>query len=215
MTRLRLEGVIFDLDGTLVDSLHDIATSINLTRGELSLPSLPEHQIVSHVGEGSAALVRATVPVPEERLAVAVERYHANYALHVLDTTRLFPGMEALLSRLAGRPLAIVTNKNEHIARLVLEGLGIGHLFSVVLCGESLPKKKPDPLPVLVTLERFGLSARNVGLVGDGLHDVVAGKAAGVVTIAVSYGVSGRAALQATQPDYIVDSVAELDRLIA
>lgn len=215
MSRLRLEGVIFDLDGTLVDSLHDIATSINLTRGELGLPPLPEQEITSLVGEGSAALVRATIPVPEERFAAALERYHANYALHVLDTTRLFPGVEALLRRLAGRPLAVVTNKNERIAHLVLEGLGIRPLFSVVLCGETLPRKKPDPLPVLVTLERFGLPPRKVGLIGDGLHDVVAGKAAGVITIAVSYGVAGRAALLAEKPDYLVDSVKELDLLIA
>jgi phosphoglycolate phosphatase len=214
MRRLRLEGVIFDLDGTLVNSLHDIATCINLTRGELGLLPLPEREITSLVGEGSAALVRATVPVPEEGFDAAVERYHANYTLHVLDTTRLFPGMEALLRRLAGRPLAVVTNKNERIAHLVLEGLGIRPLFSVVLCGESLPKKKPDPLPVRVTLERFGLPAHKVGLIGDGLHDVAAGKAAGVITIAVSYGVGGRAALQAEKPDYLVDSVEELDRLI-
>ncbi len=215
MSQLCMEGVIFDLDGTLVNSLRDIATSINLTRGQLGLAPLPEQEITCLIGEGSAALVRATVPVPEGDFAAAVERYHANYVEHVLDTTRLFPGMEALLRRLAGRPLAIVTNKNERIAHLVLEGLGIRPLFSVVLCGESLPKKKPDPLPVLVTLERFGLPPQKVGLIGDGLHDVAAGKAAGVVTIAVSYGVGGRAALAAERPDYLVDSVAELDRLLA
>ncbi len=214
MSGVRLEGFIFDLDGTLVNSLHDIATSINLTRGELGMAPLPEPEITRLVGDGSAALVRATVPVPAEGLSSAIDRYHANYAQHVLDTTRLFPGMDALLQRLAGRRLAIVTNKNERLAEAVLKGLGIRSLFSVFLGGETLPEKKPHPRPILYVLERFGLPARQVGLVGDGLHDVVAGKAAGVVTIAVSYGVAGRAALATAGPDYLVDTVEDLNRLL-
>src|SRR5271154_1223809 len=133
MTALGLSGVIFDLDGTLVDSLHDIATAINLTRADFGLAPLPESDITRLVGDGTAALVRATVPVPEARLAGAVEQCVAHYGRHILDTTRLFPGTEALLKRLAPRPLAIVTNKNLHLAEAVLTGLGVRDLFSVVL----------------------------------------------------------------------------------
>ena len=95
-----------------------------------------------------------------------------------------------------------------------MTGLGLRSLFSVFLAGESLPEKKPSPLPILYVLERWGLPPAKVGLVGDGLHDIVAGRAAGVVTIGVSYGVAGRAALAAEGPTYLVDSVEELDRLL-
>jgi len=214
MSGIRLDGFIFDLDGTLVDSLHDIATSINLTRRDYGLAPLPEPDITRHVGEGSAALVQATVADAPERLAAAVQRYHVHYAKHVLDTTHLFAGMDKLLQRLADRRLAVVTNKNEKLALAVLTGLGLRSLFSVFLAGESLPEKKPSPLPILYVLERWGLPPAKVGLVGDGLHDIVAGRAAGVVTIAVSYGVAGRAALAAEEPTYLVDTVEELDRLL-
>jgi phosphoglycolate phosphatase len=214
MTALRLSGVIFDLDGTLVDSLHDIATAINLTRADVGLAPLPESDITRLVGDGSAALVRATVPVLEARLAETVEQYVAHYGRHVLDTTRLFPGIEVLLKCLAPRPLAVVTNKNLHLAEAVLTGLGIRDLFSVVLGGDSLPERKPHPLPILVTLERFGLPARQVAMVGDGVHDVQAGRAARAVTIGVTYGVAGRARLEAEKPDYLIDTVEELGDLI-
>lgn len=214
MSGIRLEGLIFDLDGTLVNSLHDIATSINLTRRDYGLTPLPEPDITRHVGEGSAALVKTVVPVPTKGFEEAVARYHSHYARHVLDTTRLFPGIDPMLRRLEGRPMAVVTNKNEALALAVLTGLGIRSLFSVFLGGETLPQKKPHPLPILHVLERWGLAPASVGVVGDGVHDIVAGRAAGVVTIGVAYGVAGRAALAAENPTYLVDTVEELDRLL-
>jgi phosphoglycolate phosphatase len=87
-------------------------------------------------------------------------------------------------------------------------------LFEIVLTGESLPEKKPHPAPILHVLERFGLPPRQVGVIGDGWHDIRAGKAAGAVTIAVTFGVAGRAALEAEQPDFVADTVEELDRIL-
>jgi phosphoglycolate phosphatase len=214
MSGVRLDGVIFDLDGTLVNSLRDIATSVNLTRRDYGLAPLPGPAVTRHVGEGSAALVHAAVPVPPERFAEALARYLDHYARHVLDTTCLFPGIDRLLRRLAERPLAVVTNKTEALALAILSGLGVRSRFDPVLGGETLPEKKPHPRPILHVLERWGLPPARAGLVGDGIHDMAAGRAAGVVTIGVGYGVAGRAALAAEHPAYLVDTVADLDRLL-
>ena len=109
--KVSAQGILFDLDGTLVDSLGDIATAVNLTRGDFGLGPLPRPEITRLVGDGSAALVAKTVPVPPADAARALERYLAHYAAHLLDTTRLFPGVDALLQALAPRRLAVVESE--------------------------------------------------------------------------------------------------------
>jgi phosphoglycolate phosphatase len=211
---MRFAGLIFDLDGTLVDSLGDIATAVNLTRADLGLAPLPQEKITRLVGDGSATLIRETVPVSEVDLPDALSRYLAHYERHVLDTTRLYPGIEALLARLSTRPLAVVTNKNLRLAEAVLSGLGMRQRFAVVLGGDSLPERKPDPAPIRAVMDRLGLPPDRIAMVGDGVHDVLAGRAADVTTIALTYGVAGRAALEAACSDYLIDTVEELSYLL-
>ena len=205
-------GFIFDLDGTLADSFADIATALNRTRKFFGQPPLPQPEIVRHVGSGSEYLVRTLVPVPENRSAEAFRFYLKHYEEHALEQTRLFPGVAEVLEHYGGYPLAVVTNKTQRLSDHILQGLGVRGRFRVVLGGDALERKKPDPLPLLHAMQVFGLPPERVAMVGDGLHDLHAGRAAGVITVAVTTGVEDRDVLAAESPDHIIDSMEELPR---
>ena len=214
MSGLGLKGIIFDLDGTLVDSLRDIATAVNLTRHDYGLPSLPESEITRLIGDGAATLVRQTVPVASDQPGAPLQRYLSHYRDHVLDSTVLFPGIDRLLERVSHVPLGVVTNKTAALAETILRGLDVRQRFDIVLGGDSLPARKPDPEPILHLVNRWHLQPHEVGLVGDGLHDVEAGKAAGVVILGVTWGVAGREALSRAGAKYLLNTVAELEDLL-
>lgn len=208
--KLRPKGLIFDLDGTLVDSFADLATAVNLTRrsyGEVPL-SLPD--VRRHVGNGVEHLVRQTVPVPAERWGEALNRFLSHYDDHVCDETQVLPGVAKVLGHFADRQLAIVTNKTQHFTDRILAALGLDEPFAVVLGGDALPKKKPDPAPLLEVLSRLGLAADEVMMIGDGVNDVRAGRAAGVRTIALTTGVEDAATLQAEGPDHLLTHMAQV-----
>ena len=205
-------GLIFDLDGTLVDSFADIARALNRTRAHYGLPALPLAAVRAQVGSGSEALVCALVPVPPAQQAAALQRYLAAYDETALQETRPLPGVPEVLAHFGDRPLAVVTNKTLHLSRKILQGLGLWERFALVLGGDSLPRRKPDPLPIRHVLEALGLAPAEALLVGDGLHDVHAGRAAGVPTVAVTTGVASRAELEAARPRHVID---RLDALLA
>ena len=213
--KTRPKGIIFDLDGTLVNSFQDIATAVNLTRKEFSFDSLTFEEVKSMVGSGSVHLVRMLVPVPEDQFETAYRTYLGYYEAHILDQSQVYPGAAKALDYFSDRRLFVVTNKNHHLAELVLGGLGIRDRFTEVLGGDSLPKKKPDPLPLLTISQRSGLQPDELIMVGDGLHDIEAGKTAGVCTVAVTTGVEPREVLEKAGPDYLLDSLSELPDLFA
>jgi phosphoglycolate phosphatase len=210
--RFHPRGLIFDLDGTLVDSFADIAAALNATRAHFGLPPVSLAAVRAEVGSGSEALVRALVPVAPARAAEALAFYLARYDAASLRETRLFPGVAEVLEHFRGRPLAVVTNKTLHLSCAILAGLGLLERFRLVLGGDSLPRCKPDPLPVRHVLEAFALPPGEVLLVGDGLHDIAAGRAAGVRTVAVTTGVAPRAELEAAGPERVIDRMDELLR---
>lgn len=208
-------GLIFDLDGTLVDSFADIADALNQTRARWGLPALPQEAIRREVGSGSPYLVRTLVPVPPEQAEAALRYYLERYDETALCHTQPLPGVLAVLEHFRERPLAVVTNKTLHLSRKILQGLGLWERFRIVLGGDSLPRSKPDPLPLQRVLQCFALPARDVVLVGDGLHDLDAGRAAGVRTVAVTTGVASRDVLAAEEPDHVIDRIDALLDLYA
>ncbi|HKI99649.1 MAG TPA: HAD-IA family hydrolase [bacterium] len=214
-TRPRPRGVIFDLDGTLVDSFADIAAALNRTRARFDLPALPLEAVRAKVGSGSEYLVRELVPLPPAQAEAALQHYLASYEETALQETRVYPGALEVLEHFRGRPLAVVTNKPLHIARRVLQGLDLWERFRMVLGGDSLARRKPDPLPVRHVLACFALPAGRALLIGDGVHDVRAGRAAGVPIVAVTTGVEPRAVLEAERPTHVIDSLDELLTLYA
>lgn len=204
------KGLIFDLDGTLVDTLPDIARAINLARGSFDLPELPVKEIVRHVGSGTEFLARHTIPVAPENFPEAHRRYLAFYDQHMLDECVLHEGVEPILERFRERSLAVITNKPERQTEKILAAAGVRSYFNVVLGGDALEKMKPDPLPLLHYMKLEGLRPAEVVMIGDGINDIRAGKAAGVMTVGVTFGVADREELLAEGADGVIDKMEEL-----
>ncbi|HVF61737.1 MAG TPA: HAD-IA family hydrolase [Thermoanaerobaculia bacterium] len=184
-------ALVFDLDGTLIDSRRDLATAVNRMREELGLAPLALAEIVGMVGEGARRLVEKALrgEVPLERFEEVFTRYLEHYRAVLLDTTRPYDGIPETLARLAARyPLAVLTNKPEDLSRAVLDGLGLLAHFAEVLGGDSLPSRKPDPAGLLRLAGRFGAAPAAILLVGDSAIDAATARAAGARFALVTWG---------------------------
>ena len=205
-----IKGIIFDLDGTLVDSFRDITTALNLTRAEFGHGPLPLEEVKRNVGSGSAHLVKVCVPVPEAQFEAAYQHYLAGYEAHALDETAPLEGVVDVLDHYASLHLAVVTNKLSNLTGRILNGLGLWNRFGIVLGSDALERRKPDPMPLQHVAAHFGLRTQQLVMVGDGLHDVEAGKAAGCLTVGVNSGVATEAELRAAGPDFLIPNMAAL-----
>jgi phosphoglycolate phosphatase len=183
-------GLIFDLDGTLIDSRADLALAVNLTRGELELPPLPQDQVVSYVGEGVRTLLARAIPELPGQLEQALAINQRHYLAHLLDRTRLYPGVGPALERLhrRGHRLMVVTNKPREATSRILEGLGVAPLLAAVVGGGDCPVLKPDPAPLRLALERAGCAAEGAWMVGDHFTDLEAGRRSGLRRCFCRYG---------------------------
>ncbi len=214
-------AVVWDLDGTLVDSAMDIATSLNRLLGENELAALDDALIKNMIGEGVAVLIRrgfeAHGITPDgERLEQLVERFLVIYSEVATASTRLFPGAREALQTLsdAGLRQAICTNKPEAITRQVLAGLGISECFDVVIGGDTLPRNKPDPLPLRTALEGLDVTPERSLMVGDSAIDVQTAHAAGVCVAFVTFGY-GPGPSHPHKADYLIDDFADLPAVVA
>ncbi|MGH9469005.1 MAG: HAD family hydrolase [Terriglobia bacterium] len=207
--------IIFDLDGTLIDSQADLASSVNATRARLGLPDLSEQVITSYVGNGVPALVRRALGggASEAEIQFAVAFFLEHYRLHMLDHTHLYPGVRETLAALASRRMAVLTNKPVNFSRAILAGLKLDSHFADVYGGNSFAEKKPHPAGVLRLLEDSGVTARQALIVGDSRVDVETGRNAGVWTCGVTYGISS-GTLAVVEPDLLVNDLRELPPLL-
>jgi phosphoglycolate phosphatase len=215
--RWPVDLVLFDLDGTLIDSAHDIGLCVNETLRRIGRPPIDERVIYGFVGRGVIPLIeRALDEVtprgrrrgPETEAAIAL--FLDLYGEHCLDHTKLYPGVENLLDAYARKGLAVVTNKAERFTLSILEGLGVRDRFRWILGGDSMNEKKPHPGPVLRVVEESGVPARRAVFVGDSAIDVEAGKAAGTLTCGVLYGLRPESEIREASPDAIVKTALEI-----
>ena len=220
--RLRIRAIAFDLDGTLLDTIHDLAAAINMMLDRLGLAPLPKETIRVMVGKGIANLVRRAFTAsrgaePTEAQATrALAVYEHCYDSVLGRETTAFPGVTDGLERLAsaGFGLACVTNKASRFTRPHLEHAGIAQYFSLVLGGDSLTAKKPDPLPLKHTARHFGVAPNRLLMLGDSLNDTQAARAAGCPVLCVPYGYNEGRPVQSLDCDGIVSSLNELpDRI--
>src|SRR4051794_22816619 len=211
---LRFDLLLFDLDGTLVDSLPDIASALNHALAAEGLRELPLDVVRDLVGEGVLRLVeKALVLQKAERDAAALARQVvAFYSQKPCVNTRVFPGVEAAVARLRDQELrlAVLTNKVGSVARDLLAELHMKDRFDAIVGEGDGHARKPSPDAALALIGQFGTSPTRTLMVGDGLPDLAMARAAGCAVAAVTWGYSDRGALEAQRPDFIVEAAAEL-----
>jgi phosphoglycolate phosphatase len=216
----KIRGVVFDLDGTLIDSRRDIAESANHALQRAGLSRLPAEELESYVGDGAPLLMAraARLDVKDEKVSKMVADFLDYYAANPIANTALMPGaLEALeaLEALGGYALGVCTNKPRRTSVAVLQGLKLDSRFTGLVAGDDLPERKPDPAPVRETARRMGVAVSEVVMVGDGPQDVLSGRAAGAYTVGVKGGIQALARLEAAKPDSLIDTLAELPDVIS
>jgi phosphoglycolate phosphatase len=210
---MKAKLVLFDLDGTLVDSAPDIAAALNVALVDLGQPPHPLSVVTSYVGDGAAKLVaRAVAPGAEVDQGQLLERFKVQYAANICVATRPYPGIVDALGHFnaAGTPLAVVTNKPGDLARALLRALALDAFFADIVGDGDGFARKPSPEIALAVCARHAVAPADTLLVGDGLPDVRLGRAAGCRVAAVTWGYTPRAALAAEGPDWLVDSPSAL-----
>lgn len=218
----RPQLVLIDIDGTLVDSVPDLAYCVDALMDRLDLPRRGAAKVRHWVGNGVERLVRRALidgvdGEPDEALfARAYPIYLALYAANISRRSRLYPGVEQGLAYLreAGYKLGCVTNKAEAFTLPLLRALGLFEHFGIVLSGDTLAKKKPDPLPLLHAAAHFGVAPSEAMMLGDSLSDVQAARAAGLQIVCLSYGYNHGRDIREAAPDAVIDSMAELEGLL-
>jgi phosphoglycolate phosphatase len=212
-----MDLVIFDLDGTLVDSKQDLAQAVNATRKHCGLVPLDLETVSSYVGNGAPVLVRKALGpnFTEEEVQQALEYFLEYYRQHMLDTTTLYPGGRECLERLhsAGVLLSVLTNKPVRFSSDILEGLGVRQYFFRVYGGNSFEKKKPDPFGVETLLAEAGIPKSKALMVGDSAVDVRAARNAGIRICGVTYGFQPES-LKDDPPDMLASSMEEVAELV-
>lgn len=208
-----LELVIFDLDGTLIDSKSDIAHSVNYALAQEGFPTLPQKTIEGFVGRGMMYLIRDVIGEPSEKQAKQVaQNFWNHYMEHLLDETKMYPGVKEFLEQHPHLKKAVVTNKPFAFSKKILEGLEIDQHFRWLIGGDSLAHQKPSPQILDPIFSELGHKPDSL-IVGDSQIDVDCGKAAGIRTCGVTYGFRNKEELIACQPDYLIHHFSELSQL--
>ena len=212
--------LVFDLDGTLIDSRLDLIHSINATLRHFERPELPGDVIATYVGDGAPALVRRALGDAQDETLFrsALEYFLGYYRIHKLDHTTVYAGIPEALTRLTSpgdgvqKKMAVLSNKPVNPSRDIVQALGLGSFFVRIYGGNSFTTKKPDPLGVQTILEETGIAAADAIMIGDSSVDVLTGRNAGLWTCGVAYGFAPHT-LEESPPDVLVETPRDLGDL--
>ena len=206
--------VIFDLDGTLIDSKYDLTDAVNFVRKEYGFGPLPVDEVASYLGSGITALVKAVLTeLKGEEFDTAVKIFKDNYSKHLADKTLPYKDVPEMLSSIS-QPKVLLSNKDERFSRQILETLGLSKYFTEIYGGDSFKEKKPNPLPIYEILKKFSLNKEDVIMVGDGANDIMVAKNAGIKVIGTLYGYSSLEKLKEYGTDYIAQSPKDIPTII-
>ena len=218
--------LVFDLDGTLIDSRLDLIHSVNAMLQHIGRPALDGHVIASYVGDGAPALVRRAIgdTNDEALFRAAMEYFLGYYRIHKLDHTTVYAGIAETLAGLADpsrgnpsngvrRQMAVLSNKPVNPSRDIVQALGLGEFFVRIYGGNSFTTKKPDPLGVQTILHETGVAADEALIIGDSSIDVLTGRNAGMWTCGVTYGFAPHS-LEEVPPDVLIETPRELGELL-
>ena len=208
-----MELLIFDLDGTLIDSALDLAISVNATRRHMELSEMDLGLISSYVGDGAPVLIRRVMgpDASEETVQAALEFFLRFYRAHALEHTKLYPGVREALEELyrRGKTLTVLTNKPVRISADIMAALGLADKFHRVYGGNSFELKKPDPIGVTTLMLETGIGPAETMFVGDSHVDIQTARNAGVAACGVTWGFQKERML-AEQPDVVIDDMRQL-----
>ncbi len=206
-----LRLVIFDFDGTLVDSKYDIAVSVNLTLMDMDLPTRSPDEIFTFVGDGVKRLLRLSVGESNEKqYEKALTIFREHYLEHCLDSTRFYEGLDSVFRSLQGKIKALATNKSFEYTLRIVEGLGARNTFAAIECPNDIYDLKPNPGMLFRILDQLRIPPEHAMLVGDSTNDVRAAKAAGMRACAVGYGYGNREKVLALEPDHYCEKPEDL-----
>jgi len=187
---LKVKALVFDLDGTLIDSKADLVSSVNATLHEMKRAPLPMDLVASYVGSGAPVLLRRALGgnPSEEELKRALAFFLMHYEEHKLDQTKLYPGVAETLAELKSLPMSVLTNKPVKVSVRILDGLGVAQYFRSIYGGNSFATKKPDPLGARQILSEFNAAPQEAAMVGDSEVDVQTARNAGMPSVIVNFG---------------------------
>lgn len=209
----KISTIIFDLDGVITNSFADVADAVNKTLEVLGLAPRSYEYIKKHFNNGDRNLVAKALGAEKmSLLEEAMSLYFTLYEKNCFHKTTLFPGVKEVLEYYRNKNLAVLTNKIEKISRFHLEQLGVAHYFKLIAGPESVPELKPAPDGIFWLMKELGAERKETVMVGDSLADIQAGKAAGVITCALTSGYSEREKLCAAEPDLMLDSLGDLTK---
>ena len=208
---MTIRAVLFDLDGTLVDSLEDLTDAVNHMRGTFLLPPQTSNEVRMMVGKGAGSLVRKSLAGrSEDDVKLGLQLFFDYNAAHIADKSRLYLDALNMLDSLQaiGIRMAVITNKNESLSNLLLKELGIHHYFETICGGNTFAEMKPSPLPLLNVITRLEVAPHEALMVGDSINDIEAGRQAGIATIGCSWGFADSPELDGS--DYMANSCNDL-----
>lgn len=223
LNMISIELMLFDLDGTLIDSKKDLAASINLMLKDVGRPALSEDTVGGFVGDGVRVLVyrslTATDPngnPPDEKLhAEGIALMHSHYQDQMLETTRLYEGVAETLNFFNHKRKAVVTSKEVRFTKIILDHFDIARYFDAIVGGDTLPLRKPDPGPVIEAIKLLNGKPDQAVMIGDSENDVNAGRGAGALTCGATFGFRTAEQLALTSPDAMIDRFDQLKELFS
>ena len=207
-----VRALIFDLDGTLIDSKLDLALSINATLENMGREALPHEAIFGMVGSGASVLVQRALglkDVTNAEVETGLAYFLSYYRSHMLDNTTAYPGVREGLALLEEYPMAVLTNKPANFSRAILDGLGLSRYFRFIYGGNSFEQKKPHPMGVKTLLRELASQPKEAMIVGDSEIDIQTARNSGIWACGVTYGL-GTESLKKFPPDLMLDSLTEL-----
>jgi phosphoglycolate phosphatase len=215
---IKIDLMLFDLDGTLIDSRADLARSVNLMLADLGRAQLSEEKIASFVGDGVRVLTYRCLtatdanhqPPHKEIHEKAIALMHSHYAKQMFVSTSVYPHVKETLAFFKDKHKAVVTSKEEHFTHQILEHFGIADDFDCIIGGDTVPVRKPNPLPVITAIYKLNGTADKALMIGDSENDIIAGREAGAKTCAVSFGFRTAEELKEYSPDVLIDRFDKL-----
>lgn len=214
--KVKFDFLLFDLDGTLVDSQKDLAAAANATRKDFNFPPLSVEQIRSYVGNGIKVLVKKALPdLKENEIDDAVKKFNNHYEACLLDQTKPYDGINEMLEAFKDVKKAILTNKNEKFTRMIVKGLGWDGKFEQIIGGDTFPIKKPDPQIVFEMMKKLNADPAKTIMIGDGINDIKSAKGANIASLAVFYGFTERKVLETLTPNFTAQTPKDIIALLS